>query len=223
MIGGERVFVVAREDLFPGGRAPHGFVAGAQPYLDVVFRRGFFCDRAAAEEDASLKQVIPYAVLHRAPEVFLYRRRSGGGERRLFGLRSIGVGGHLNPEDGAGGAALVQRGLHRELREEVGIGPEPQVGFVGILNNDTTPVGRVHLGLVAVVEAGKSAVTVREPDRMSGAFVGRRELGVLHARERHSFEGWSALLIDRLDEVLPWERPHGSSTTTPSGARTSTT
>ncbi|MFB3065705.1 MAG: hypothetical protein ACE10D_04235, partial [Planctomycetota bacterium] len=131
------------------------------------------------------------------------------------------------PIDGAmHGDDLVWEGLRRELLEEVGLQPGPPITLAGILNNDRTPVGTVHVGLVAAVDlsgGGKDLVEVREPDRMTGRFIGRRELLALHDSERDSFEGWSALLLDRLDEVMPWERRPGSSTTSPKATPTSTT
>ena len=96
--GKEKVYVVPRGDLFAKD-APRGFVVGTA-WLETVYAKGFFAERDAVEEDPSLKQVIPYAVIARAGGIFCFRRSNRGGERRLFGLRSIGVGGHVNPEDG---------------------------------------------------------------------------------------------------------------------------
>ena len=214
----EQVYVVARRDLFPDG-APHGFVSMEAELLDRIYDRGFFADRARVEDDSTLKQVIPYAVLARDGEVFLFRRTNGGGEKRLFNLRSIGVGGHVNPVDSKD---VVRAGLRREVEEEVSIPPGWRPRFLGLLNDDSTPVGEVHVGVVALVVPGPGPVTVREDDTMTGSFVGREELMALHARERETFESWSALLLDRLDEVLAWQWDVSSSPTR-RAARTSTT
>jgi len=214
----EQVWVVPRADLFPDG-APHGFHRAGPAFFERVYGHGFFADRDRVEEDPSLKQVIPYALVVREGQVFLFRRTAGGGERRLHGLRSVGVGGHVNPVDRAD---VIHRALERELTEELFLPAGWRARVVGIVNNDLTAVGSVHVGVVAVVDPGPGVVKVREEDTMCGSFVSRTELLELHARERESFEGWSALLLDRLDEVVAW-RPGGSSTTTPSGTRTSTT
>lgn len=215
----ERVYVVPRTELFPEG-APHGFQAAGREFFDRIYGRGFFAPRVQVEEDPSLKQVIPYALIARPGEVFLFRRTDKGGEKRLFGLRSIGVGGHVNPVDSGD---VIHDALRRELNEELCL-PEPWTArIVGLVNNDTTAVGSVHVGVVAVVTPGPGSVRVRESDTMCGAFASREDLLRLHAQERASFEGWSALVLDRLDEVLTWERPDGSSTRTPRATPTSST
>jgi predicted NUDIX family phosphoesterase len=219
VIARERVYVVPRAELFPDG-APHGFFRGSPDLFGRIYARGFFADRDRVEEDPSLKQVIPYALVVRIGEVFLFRRGDRGGERRLHGLLSVGVGGHVNPEDAGD---VVHDALRRELREEICLPPRYEARVVGLVNNDLTAVGSVHVGVVAVVDPGPFPVKVREEDTMSGAFVGRADLLALHARARESFEGWSALLLDRLDEVLAWGRPHDFPTRTPRPTRTSTT
>jgi len=238
---GEQVYVVPRRELWPG-RGPHGYVPLGAPARAAIYDRGFFKDRAQVEQDPTLKQIIPYALVCRGDEIFLVQRTRGGGERRLHGLRSVGIGGHVNPEDARD---VVADGLARELHEELRIEGAWRARVVGLLNDDTTPVGAVHLGAVAVVELEEgSSARVREQDTMSGGFVGRADLLALHADERESFESWSALLLDRLDEVLDaratggslrspvdddqeskrrWPEPPDSSTPTPKGTPTSST
>ena len=216
---GEQVYVVPRDELFPDG-APHGYVPVGAESFRLIHERGFFAERAAVEEDPSLKQIIPYAVVLQDSSVFLFRRTNGGGERRLYGLRSVGVGGHVNPVDDGDVIALA---LRREVEEELVLPPGWLSRFVGLLNDDSTPVGSVHVGVVAVVEPGKGVVAVREEDTMSGSFVSKADLLDLHAAERETFETWSALLLDRIDEVLAWQPPPDSSSPTPSPTPTSTT
>jgi predicted NUDIX family phosphoesterase len=133
----------------------------------------------------------------------------------------VGVGGHVNPADA--GPDVVGAALARELCEELHLPAGWRARIAGFVNDDATPVGSVHFGVVAVVDPGAGDVRVREADTMSGTFVPRGDLLRLHARERDSFEGWSALLLDRLDEVLAWARPRASSSTTRSTTPTSTT
>ena len=202
----EFVYVVKRTDLFPRS-TPHGLDvldAGRRDSLLTCMReRGFFVERRHAETDPSLKQVIPYCVVVRGREVFLMRRLSGGGEARLRGKRSIGVGGHVNPidEDLAEGEDVIQAGMLRELDEEVRLPPSWTTQAVGLLNDDTTEVGSVHVGLVQVVRVD-GEVAVRETDLLEGSFVTLAALKELCRAERSSFETWTALLIDCLDEVL---------------------
>lgn len=215
----EQVYVVPREELFPEG-APHGFLPGEGPWLRTLYDRGFYKDRDLVEDDPSLKQVIPYAVVAREGRVFLFRRLPQGGEQRLVGKRSIGVGGHVNPEDSGD---VVTDALTRELNEELHLGPGWTHRIAGLLNDDTNSVGSVHVGVVVVVDPGPVEPEVREVDMMCGSLVEREDLLELHARERGSFEGWSAHLLDRLPEVLAWAESDGSSGTTRSGTRTFST
>ncbi len=100
------------------------------------------------ERDPSFKQVIPYLVLRDGARWFLMRRTDAGGDPRLHGRYSIGVGGHLNPGDGG-----LLGGLRREWSEEVVADFVPEFRLVALLNDDTTEVGAVHLGAVYVADA----------------------------------------------------------------------
>ncbi len=197
----EFVYVVRRADLFPL-RCPHGLEVLDEPGMaEVVGRirsRGFFVERRHAEEDATLKQVIPYCVVARDDEVFLTRRTSKGGDARLFGKRSIGIGGHVNPVDGPDVLGLA---LRREIEEEIAIDGAWTVRAVGLINDDSTDVGSVHVGLVHVVRA-LGDVRIRETSILTGGFTRTEELVRLCRDERATFETWSALLVDRIGDVL---------------------
>ena len=104
--------------------------------LAIVAREGRFVRRGDAEDDPTHKQVIPYLVLRDGERWFLMRRTRGGGDARLHDLGSIGVGGHLNPGD-----VDVEGGLRREWREELVADFVPAFEPLGLLNDDTTPVG----------------------------------------------------------------------------------
>lgn len=214
----EQVYVVPRAELF-SGEAPHGCVPLDSDVLQRIYTRGYFADRGPVEEDSSLKQIIPYALVTRDDSVFAFRRTDKGGEARLHGRRSVGVGGHVNPIDAGD---VVIDALRRELAEEIFLPDRWSARLVGLINNDETAVGSVHLGVVVVVDVGPGVVKVREMDTMTGGFIGRQELLELHRDERDSFEGWSALLLDRLDEVLTWQ-PRDFSSPIRNAIRTSTT
>jgi len=215
----EQVYVVPRDRLFPRG-APQGFVPGLGEWQRTIYEDGFFAERDLVEEDPSLKQVIPYAIVARGDEVFLFRRLDKGGEKRLAGLRSIGVGGHVNPVDSED---VVIDALKRELEEELHIPSGWRHRIVGLLNDDATSVGSVHVGVVAIVDPGEGEVSVREADTMSGSFVDRRELLALRSHEPESFEGWSRLLVDQIERGLRWDETPALSTTIPNATPTSTT
>src|SRR5512140_2810147 len=136
------VLVVPREALVPGDGWTGVRRMDLREALAGVARGGRFVRRGDAEEDPTHKQVIPYLVLRDGERWFLMRRTKGGGDARLHDLWSIGVGGHLNPGDGD-----VEGGLRREWAEELVAGFVPEFVPVGLLNDDTTAVGAVHLGI----------------------------------------------------------------------------
>ena len=198
--GDEQVYVIPRDHCFGPGPAPQGFRPGG--VLDALGRaraHARFVPRGAAETDASLKQLIPYAVVRRGDEVFLLRRLATQSEARLHNLYSIGVGGHVNPPDALDGHDPVEAGLRRELHEELVVEGDIEIRPLGLLNDDATPVGAVHLGIVYEVRAERARCAVRETDRMEGRFVPLAEA----ARHRAGMETWSQFLLDPLAATAP--------------------
>ncbi len=161
-------------------------------FRDAVQARGRYLDRPVAEDDPDHKQLIPYVVVRDGPRVFLMQRTDAGGDARLHGKASIGVGGHLNPVDD--GEDRLMAGLRREWAEELEADWEPEFRLVGVLNDDTNPVGAVHLGVVFEVQADGRHVAVRERDKLDGAFV--EPYSIREAWDR--LETWSQLVADAL-------------------------
>jgi predicted NUDIX family phosphoesterase len=187
----EQVLVVPRGALVAGEGWLGVRRGGLDDALDVVARAGFFMRRGDAEEDPTHKQVIPYLVLRDGERWFLMRRTRAGGDARLHDRWSIGVGGHLNPGD-----VDVHGGLRREWGEELVADFEPVYAPVGLLNDDTTAVGSVHVGFVYVADAGGRPVTIRETDKLEGAFAATDEVAAV----RDDLETWSRLVFDALTE-----------------------
>ena len=219
----EQVFVVRRDEFFDGNW-PQGFVpltqGDGQPLVTEFERRGFFADRPEAEETPAWKQLIPYCLVFRPNELFCVQRLKKGGEGRLHGKWSVGFGGHINPVDREPVAArggLVRDALQRELSEELQLPPletnKPQ--FLGLLNDDQTEVGRVHVGVVFLLTLPSEApVAVREVSVLRGQFAPLTELpygsetpdprlvergNVWH--DAKAFESWSAIML----EARPWQ------------------
>jgi predicted NUDIX family phosphoesterase len=201
----EFVYVVKRYDLFDL-EFPHGFrtaeEAGLPELLERARAKGFFVERRYTETDSSFKQIIPYGLVTCGDSVFLLRRTSNGGEARLHGRLSVGVGGHINPVDEEVGD-VVEAGAERELEEEIVIDAPFTREPVGIINDDASPVGSVHFGIVFRIEVERPEVRVRETDQLEGEFVSRAVLKEMLATERNRFETWSSLILDRLDDALP--------------------
>lgn len=185
----EHVLVVPRAALM-GDPGWYGLrIDGMDAFEATVAEQGRFEPRSAMEVDPSHKQVIPYLVLRDRERLFLMRRTRAGGDARLHDRYSIGVGGHLNPGD-----RDLLGGLRREWREELVAAFEPEFRLVALLNDDTTDVGRVHVGAVFMADASGRPVAVRETDKLSGAFATRDE--VLEVVDR--MESWSRLLAEAI-------------------------
>jgi predicted NUDIX family phosphoesterase len=187
---GEHVLVVPRSALMGDPGWLGVTAAGLAEFEATVAREGRFLPRADVEPDRSWKQVIPYLVLRDGERYFLMRRTQAGGDARLHDRWSIGVGGHLNPGDGD-----LAGGLRREWREEVRADFEPEFHLIGLLNDDTTDVGSVHVGAVYLADAAGRPVEIRETDKLTGAFADRAQIAAVVGR----MESWSALVFEHLE------------------------
>jgi predicted NUDIX family phosphoesterase len=161
------------------------------PLLQKIEREGFFIERPRAEEDPTYRQIIPYALVRYQGRYLLMRRTQGGGEARLYNRYTLGVGGHINPEDV--GDNPVLDGLRRELLEEVGVlryTAEP----VGLIVMADSPVSLVHAGVVFVVDSEDEPQVV-EVDKLEGHLAGLEEIWPLY----EGLEGWSKVVADWLE------------------------
>jgi predicted NUDIX family phosphoesterase len=180
-------------DKVPGGLGWRGVaIRPFAAYLDALRDFGSFRPRPEAEQDPSWKQVIPYVVLRDGDHIFLMRRTRAGGDERLHDRYSIGIGGHVNPDD-----ADVAGGLVREWREEIESDFTPDFAPIGVLNDDDNSVGAVHLGLVYSAEADGRPVAIRERHKLEGGFAEWAEVEAV----RESLETWSLLLFDFMAET----------------------
>jgi predicted NUDIX family phosphoesterase len=183
----EQVMVVERERLAPF-LIEHGLVRERlDEVLDVILDGHFFLDRPTAEVSPQFKQIIPYVVIRNDDAYFLLQRTQKQTEARLHHKLSLGVGGHINPD-----TPDLLDGLHKELEEEVHVAGDYDLAFVGILNDDSTEVGSVHLGAVYALDAHDRNVTVRETEKMTGRWVSVSELAAV----RDDMETWSQIVFD---------------------------
>jgi predicted NUDIX family phosphoesterase len=198
----ENVLVVRRE-LFDKLGSFHGLCFEPQRYLDSLLARGnnHFLSRATAENDPTHKQIIPYALLACGDRVLHYVRGKKAGEQRLVAKGSIGIGGHMNDEDEslfAWDEQAYRAGVEREVNEEVKIESPFEDRIVALLNDDTTEVGRVHLGVVHVFRLAEAKVEKREAMITNLAFLTKSEL----LARRENLETWSQICVDHLDRLL---------------------
>ena len=174
----------------PGGLEFRGVIgADLDPYLAAIAEHGTFRPRDEVEDDPSWKQAIPYLLLRDGERIFLMRRTRAGGDERLHDRYTIGVGGHVNPQDDD-----VLGGLRREWAEEIEADFTPEFEPLGVLNDDSNAVGAVHLGLVYAADAMGRPVAIRERDKLSGEFATIDEVAAVADK----LETWSALLFDFL-------------------------
>lgn len=197
----EQIIVVPRKTLFDNEKnAFNGFLSKnkltGQNIFDAlkhyeVKRRGDM------EEDPNYKQLISYCLLENEHgEILVYERLSGGGEERLHGQSSIGVGGHMNDVPGAESINEVLRiNAQRELEEEVGIQSQDSqnMDYVGFINDDSNEVGKVHIGVVFKITVNSNDVEAKETDTLRIKWI---EKGSIDSYD--DFETWSSLILQEL-------------------------
>lgn len=197
----ENILVIKRS-LFDELGSFQGLNFDTGKYLQAILSRGnnFFLSRPKAEVDPTHKQIIPYVLLAHGNKVLHYVRGKKAGEQRLVAKGSIGIGGHMNEADESLFAldeAAYRAGVEREVGEEISINTEFEDRIVALLNDDSTEVGQVHLGIVHVFKLTEPAVEKREAMITNLAFLDR---GALLAR-RDSLETWSQICLDALDRL----------------------
>lgn len=197
----ETILVVPRARLF-GGAWPQGFLAAenAREALHGLELHAQALDRAHAEADPSHKQPIPYCLVTSGFErVLCVRRRQAGSEARLHGLLSLGLGGHAHPEDLGPDGRFLTRTLARELGEELHIpaGLASGARWLGLINDDATPVGQVHVGVAYWLDVGSAwpSVRVREHSKLVGGFEHLVDSAEVW-QDSGRFESWSWILLE---------------------------
>ncbi len=177
-----------------------GFTTDVARYLDHLLspQHTRYRPRAEVEQDPSFKQLIPYAIFRHRDEagkvrLFRYTRGKGQGEQRLHRKCSIGIGGHISADDRRE-SCPYQEGMRRELHEEVILDTAYEQQCVGLINDDQTEVGRVHLGVVHLFDVAEPRVRPREEDILDAGFAA---LDTLRA-ERDRLESWSRICMDAL-------------------------
>ena len=201
---GEQVLVVPRARLeeigdFEGTRT-HGLEEAVEVQLNPA--NHFFMDRATAEQDPSHKQLIPYCLFRSGEKLLCYTRGKAGGESRLHAKRSVGVGGHVNPVDtgeGRTGPDAYHAAVSREIDEELILTRAPVHRIIALLNDESNDVGRVHLGIVHLVDLHDESAASREEALADLSFV---PLETLAGPEFDRLETWSQHCI-RLLTGLP--------------------
>ena len=195
--------LVMRRSLFDELGAFYGLNFEPDRYLKSILsgENTLFLPRDEAENDPTHKQIIPYVILAFEGKVLYYVRGKRAGEQRLVAKGSIGIGGHLNDAD-VGLFRLNEehynRIVEREVHEEIHLLSKSRNQIVALLNDDTTEVGRVHLGIVHVFKLAEPKVEKREAMITRLTFLPKNEL----LARRETMETWSQICVDSLDRLL---------------------
>lgn len=189
----EQVLVVRREDIFPDG-AWHGFVTDdLDRYQRLIRDRHLFMPRAEVEDDPNFQQIIPYVVFRHRDRYFLTHRLRASSEKRLRKQFSLGIGGHINPADLQSGDPVLD-GLKREWEEEVVYDGHFDARLIGLLNDESAPVSKVHLGVVFLLDGDTPNIAIRETKKLGGELLTLEEMRTFYLQ----MESWSQIVYDRL-------------------------
>ena len=196
----ERVLCFQR-NLFEKLGVFSGMSLEVEKYLPVLTASAnvTYINRSEAEQDRRYKQLIPYALILCGDKILRYRRGKGGQETRLHGQYSVGVGGHISEED----TGLFAQGvgyhdaMRRELIEEVDIDVTKEMA-VAVINDDSTEVGFVHLGIVHIVYVADEAIASGRSGLVGAEFVPLDEA----TKKLDIYESWSRFCLENIDALL---------------------
>ena len=196
----EEMVLVFPKHLLDALGAFQGIQLDAGRYIGSILDGGQtrFMPRSQAEENPDFKQIIPYVLIRQGERWLHYVRGKASGEKRLVAKGSIGVGGHINPEDQSlfdTGRDFYDRAVQRELHEELRMDGEFRTRIVALLNDDSTPVGKVHLGVVHLCVLAHENVSRGETSLTELRFLSFQEL----QSRRERLETWSQFCLDHLN------------------------
>jgi len=201
---GEQVLVIPR-NLFEELGVFQGYKTDTEGYLGALLnpKNNFFMDRELAEGDPTHKQLIPYAIFKAKDKILCYERGQSGGEGRLHAKLSLGVGGHINPVDSSAdplGEETYYAAVNREFSEELNIQTNYQQSILGLVNDDANEVGKVHLGVVHLVELDSEEVTANEKGIANLQFRTIQQLNEPEIFDR--LESWSQIALSMVNDTL---------------------
>jgi len=190
----ESILVVKREHLMSEYEEWHGLRHdNLNRYLTIVNTKKEFMLRSAAEQDPRYKQIIPYLVFMHEGRIFVMQRTGGASETRLQNKYTVGIGGHIRQEDIKSNDLYMW--ANREFHEEVAYEDTLTIEPLGVLNDDTNEVGRVHMGFVFLLNGTSDAIRIKS-ELKSGVFMSLEECTTMI----NHFESWSQIVLHALKE-----------------------
>lgn len=206
----QQMVLVVESDALNRVGSVQGYSLKTELYFSTLFdpETNHFIERAPAEVDVRYKQLIPYVVLRFGDSVFSYVRGKKSSESRLVAMRSIGVGGHIEPIDHnlfSSDRDMYLEAARREVSEEVKLDSPYHENIVALINDDSTDVGKVHLGIMHIWDLAEPKVTKREGLITQSGFVPIDKLKT----SLNELETWSQIALQVLDDpgVPRWRSP----------------
>jgi predicted NUDIX family phosphoesterase len=189
----EKVLVVPSTII--NSLCPKPFSRNTEGVIDAAIKNAQFLARKIAETDFNFKQIIPYVIVRHENRYILMRRTTKQTEARLHDKYSIGVGGHINDQDMSKGIEnIIHQGMRREIDEEIHIKSERSCELVGVINDNSSEVSRVHMGLVYILTAGSSDFTIVELDNYTASWATVEEMALSYDK----MESWTQIVYDNL-------------------------
>lgn len=205
-----QMVLVSRKGTLDSLGGFQGYNLNVEEYVKVLLDppNNLFMVRDLAERDEQYKQLIPYVVFRFGDSVFSYVRGKKSSESRLVAMRSIGVGGHIEPVDQSlfsSDRDMYLEAARREVSEEVRLDSAYQESIVALINDDSTDVGKVHLGIMHIWDLAEPKVTKREGLITQSSFVPIESLKA----NLEELETWSRIALQVLDDpsVPKWSHP----------------
>jgi len=173
-----------------------GLIKNHSEVLEKIVQNGLYLKRGELEEDSSFKQIIPYAIISNQESYYLFNRTSQQQENRLHHKFSLGVGGHMNPNNcKVTPRQYLINELKREVFEEVKLASNcliEGIEFAGFVNDDTISVGRVHIGLLYTIQVSNKHVYVHETNKMTAEWINKHNLDEFYG----GMETWTKIILE---------------------------
>lgn len=191
----EHILVVQRDLFFGQESAWHGLRAvDFAPFLECIAKEQQFLPRSVMETDPNFKQIIPYLVFAFGDKLFVMQRGSQSTESRLHNKYTLGIGGHIRQEDMQDSQNIIDW-AQREFHEEVNFTGNLTVEPVGIINDDSNPVGQVHVGFVFLLRGDNANISIKS-ELKHGELMTFEECKQVYS----NLEGWSQMVFDHLNK-----------------------
>ncbi len=156
----ENILVVPREKIF-SSQPFNGFLGCSDfdVYQNIVQEHKQFLPRSEMELDQSYKQIIPYLLFTHDKKLFLMQRAETAGEQRLKNKYTLGIGGHIRESDLIG--KTIFDWAIREFQEEIEYDGSLSIQPLGLINDDSDAVGKVHIGFAFLLRGDSSNIAIR--------------------------------------------------------------